>query len=95
MCMRMVLKNHVQFDALCDGMVARGGIECLLDYTEGRLDAVAKHLQGEQWGEWVAPHLSEARPRTRAGARRQVEARAETCFNVCSEMLDLARAFGE
>jgi hypothetical protein len=46
MCMRMVLKNHVQFDALCDGMVARGGIECLLDYTEGRLDAVAKHLQG-------------------------------------------------
>ena len=97
MCMRMVLKNHVQFDALCDGLVARGGLECLLDYTEARLDAMAKseRLQGEEWGEWVAPHLSQARPRTRAGARRQVEARAETCFIVYTEMLDLSRAFGE
>ena len=83
------------FDALCDGLVARGSIEGLLDYTEARLDEVAKLLQGEEWGEWVAPHLSEARPRTRTSARHQVKKRAATCFNVCAEMMDLSRAFNE
>jgi hypothetical protein len=83
------------FDTLCDGLVAQGNIEGLLDYTEARLDEVAKLLQGQEWGEWVAPHLSEAKPRTRSSARSQVERRAATCFNVCSEMMDLSEAFNE
>ena len=59
------------FDTLCDGLVAQGNIEGLLDYTEAKLDEVAKLLQGQEWGEWVAPHLSEAKPRTRSSARSQ------------------------
>jgi hypothetical protein len=83
------------FDALCDRLVEQG-IEHLLEYTEVRLDAVAKLLQGDEWGEWVAPHLSEARrPSTRAHAHRQVVRRASTIFNVCAEMRDLHSAFNE
>jgi hypothetical protein len=78
-----------QFEAYCDAM---GGIEALLDYTEKMLDCMCKEVFGLENGEWVAPHLSEPAPRTRAGAHALIEARAEECSRVYTEIYNCSWA---
>ena len=78
-----------QFEAPCDGM---GGIEALLGYTEKMLDCMCKEVFGLENGEWVAPHLSEPAPRTRAGAHALIEARAEECSRVYTEIYNCSWA---